>query len=1304
MAHNNNHNNGGTAIPPSREGTAIPPQGSGTAIPPKGSGTAIPPKGSGTAVPPSGSGTAIPPNGGGTGVPPKKGETFDNQKGIPLYDSYVIKGMTFKVLQTVGKQTGEGRVFIVENGGVQFALKLYCQGYAPKPEVLDAVKGAGGGFLVYLRDHGYWSDPKNSNIRLYYEVMDYIKYGSASNVTITSDKQFKDVAKYMAFCLKQCHDLGFIHRDVKPDNFLCPDAGRTKFVLSDFGIGRMLNGKKTINADLGKTGRYASPEACYSSDNVTVEVGMPTDYYSLGMTLLALCIGPSKFNQVCPEGELNKLKRRDEVMKFFSPMLKLSDYSKSLIAALITYDPDKRAGFKEFEEWMNGKTLTTASNAKAEEDEKNKFRIVFDEDRKLIAHSPEELAAMMLADSQHAKNLLYRGTIVRALDSVGRTRLATKIDEIINREYPDASAHDAGLYATCLTLDESIVYTSLSGKKCQTLMEISKEVWANRDKYTQALRDKYNRLWVYINMRGDEKAKVYLQWQSIVESIGIHGVYGFCKAIDRSIPYHNKNNKVFNSPKSLAAELSANASEYANELTNPNHSVWLFLRVIDARGAAIAKEYPAKIKKMKVDGIFALCLELDKSTSYKGYNGEECKSLKEIADELWDLTETYKKDLANPNHALWQVFAASSDAELKRLAREYPQKIKDDPNVWLFDLIYRLDPTKPYLVCVKSTGKWKHIHSIKELFETIYKEGMNESTLPYLCQADFITWLTMRQDSDMAARASVLESEVNAMGMDLSKKKGWYLLFYVFPELSLTLQTDSKQKDYIYTKEQIGGFFNRVLYKEAYSNVSGHESNYKVKDMIEEFKADPYGSRLGEYMEARKLTSYVDGLLKIFDLESNAKAHPSAPYTFLTSIFKAVCYMGAKPSSSFRNLNINSLEDVKKLSQSDRNEYGKYGVVEFCSLFFHEKPNEAFSFNNLKDYFHFISSYFPNYSNVQNGIKERQRLDDAVKGRKRAWQLLSQIRIWTAAICIPLVLYSLYSIITMATSNTDGLASATQSIGVIVAWIVAIGFALLIIADNIIAAVICGVIAYWVVIAVFNFLSGFAAYILIGIVGIAMIWALIKLFKSEKDTYFDNDKDFNNAVSMGEMRYVTKGLGTFSTVFGYNSYDPIKSINGSKDIANDQKSKTIKAMLRTLAITALAIGLSFGINYALNNSFTQKTEITKTPTKEEFTGKYVGTFGAKNNTAEIVFNELTDNKISADLVIQYSKPMKILFMGTYNPEDGMVEAYRADKNLDTYITGNIVRNDMGKITFTGTYINPRTGTRHEFSFVKQKAN
>ncbi|XVU22155.1 serine/threonine-protein kinase [Actinoplanes sp. CA-054009] len=126
-------------------------------------------------------------------------------------------------------------------------------------------------------------------------VMDYVSGGSlrqyARAMGTLPPADAAELLAQVAAALAQAHELGVVHRDVKPDNILLQEnAGRFEVRLTDFGIARVLDtaGLTTPQAIVG-TPHYMAPEA------IQGEACPASDVYAVGVVLYELITGSTPY-------------------------------------------------------------------------------------------------------------------------------------------------------------------------------------------------------------------------------------------------------------------------------------------------------------------------------------------------------------------------------------------------------------------------------------------------------------------------------------------------------------------------------------------------------------------------------------------------------------------------------------------------------------------------------------------------------------------------------------------------------------------------------------------------------------------------------------------------------------------------------------------------------------------------------------------------------------------------------------------------------------------------------------------------
>uniref|UniRef100_A0A674N8W0 Rho-associated protein kinase 2 n=1 Tax=Takifugu rubripes TaxID=31033 RepID=A0A674N8W0_TAKRU len=182
-----------------------------------------------------------------------------------------------------------------------------------------------------------------------YMVMEYMPGGDLVNLTSTYDVPEKWAKFYTAevvMALDAIHSMGFIHRDVKPDNMLLDRNGHLK--LADFGTCMKMNSTGMVHCDTAVgTPDYISPEVLKSQGGDGY-YGRECDWWSVGVFIFEMLVGDTPFYADSLVGTYSKIMDHKNSLNFPDDV-DISKNARNIICAFLT-DREVRLGRNGVEE------------------------------------------------------------------------------------------------------------------------------------------------------------------------------------------------------------------------------------------------------------------------------------------------------------------------------------------------------------------------------------------------------------------------------------------------------------------------------------------------------------------------------------------------------------------------------------------------------------------------------------------------------------------------------------------------------------------------------------------------------------------------------------------------------------------------------------------------------------------------------------------------------------------------------------------------------------------------------------------
>ncbi|KAL5261605.1 hypothetical protein ACHWQZ_G007336 [Mnemiopsis leidyi] len=185
-----------------------------------------------------------------------------------------------------------------------------------------------------------------------YMVMEYMPGGDLVNLMSQyeiSEKWAKFYTAELVAALDTVHQLGFIHRDVKPDNMLLDVRGHMK--LADFGTCMKVDEDGLIRSSTAVgTPDYISPEVL-TSQNADGVYGKECDWWSVGIFLYEMMVGECPFFSESLVGTYSNIMDHEKTLHFPDDVV-MSPSCVALIRNLLT-TRERRLGRVDVNEIKN---------------------------------------------------------------------------------------------------------------------------------------------------------------------------------------------------------------------------------------------------------------------------------------------------------------------------------------------------------------------------------------------------------------------------------------------------------------------------------------------------------------------------------------------------------------------------------------------------------------------------------------------------------------------------------------------------------------------------------------------------------------------------------------------------------------------------------------------------------------------------------------------------------------------------------------------------------------------------------------
>lgn len=302
----------------------------------------------------------------------------------------------YTVIQKLNS-SGEADIYLCEYNGEKCVAKVYRRSGAIKESVIERLQNINSPYIV----HSLYTGIEQGH---FLEILPYFKNGSISGKKYSLSELMSSIIPQVNEALKTLHDVGVIHKDLKPSNIMLHDDGKTVCII-DFGISSVQEeGRTVLVTKTGLTPEYSAPE---TFRNLFLE---QSDYYSFGITLFELYTGTNPYHNLSME----ETERYTAIQRFPFPK-DFPQELKDLISGLTYPDitnrgdknnPNRRWTYDEVKNWLAGKRQSIPGSTV--NDASKSFKITIGEKD---YHDTADIAHALSINWDEGKKLLFRGKL-----------------------------------------------------------------------------------------------------------------------------------------------------------------------------------------------------------------------------------------------------------------------------------------------------------------------------------------------------------------------------------------------------------------------------------------------------------------------------------------------------------------------------------------------------------------------------------------------------------------------------------------------------------------------------------------------------------------------------------------------------------------------------------------------------------------------------------------------------------------------------------------------------------------------------